>query len=1001
MAAVHPPAVYGQAQNAECLLYGLTLYGPYEEHVGTYHLRLYVTFIQHPDSAEWITQQEADASAAVTFQVLNAAYNQHGIYFVNPGSPCSAPTAKRITTSESEADTVRDVMPGAKHDDGIDIYVFEDRDTSVSGSTFEIPSVYFSVRGLDDGLLANETTVAVHEVGHLLGLLHIHEDECDLSGPCPGGYNSCNCTGDYICDTAPTTSPLPCATSALARNYMSYSDILSCRDHFTDEQVLRMRTHLASHDSLQNIIMPPVEFPGGTLPTGPSGNILVESGELHITSTLEMLPGAYIWVKPGATLRVSAKITGACGKMWRGVIVQGVSQDAQTPALQGRVIVNNNGIIEHAECGIEAWLVGADGKPVQYTGGCIVNVTGGKFLNNTTGIRFGPYAGPNVSYISYGDFYTDEDYRGGSAVPTHLELNDIAGLRIDACEFKDLRTACAFPDSRATGIQSFDASFRVGSLCRFENLFRGIHTNNLEESPGSFTAHNNRFEGCYIGIRTESTSDFSIEGNDFHVKVLDSCEAVDAIGAYLNGTTVGFSFKNNYFHYDETDIPEDSLIGVECASLGEGLNNQIKSNVYDNMIIAHRAWGDNGFSMDGLVYLCDSVTISYSYIPSSVEIKDFQVKPGGVIREDQEDVSDQGQPLPTGNVFSGFGVGSYSFQNLGATVNYLYYDGSDRQNPENADLDPVGINPEASDNENTNCFAGSEPCAPPCDEEHLDQLKDDFHEKKGRWQEHKAAYPSIEDEEEQAAVLDSITFLRQAMNRDARLILMTHSLDTAGVRVDSILAWLELAETYPTDYRRARHYFFTGKFSQFDSLWAAIPERYELDEAQLDDFDEIETVLDIIRPGLEEGGALLSQLPEATLDSLMYWKNGCTEPGALAQAVLWRNGRRIIPDCSGEASRAGGEPTVAAEEAEEAQPSPVRLFPNPSRGTLTLELPAGYGPAILVFYNLQGKLVLKQSFPEGRHTIHWPKERFRPGLYLAEIAFSSGQRERFKLILTQ
>ncbi|MCO6490339.1 MAG: hypothetical protein J5I98_18135 [Phaeodactylibacter sp.] len=182
--------------------------------------------------------------------------------------------------------------------------------------------------------------------------------------------------------------------------------------------------------------------------------------------------------------------------------------------------------------------------------------------------------------------------------------------------------------------------------------------------------------------------------------------------------------------------------------------------------------------------------------------------------------------------------------------------------------------------------------------------------------------------------------------------------NVSSLEVDTILAWLalwnfawwfqgsystglELAETYPTDYRRARHYFFTGKFSQFDNLWAAIPERYELDEAQLDDFDEIETVLDIIRPNLEEGGALLSRLPEATLDSLMYWKSDCTEPGALAQAVLWRNGRRVVPDCGGEAARPGGEPPVSAKETERAKPSPIKLYPNPSRGTLTIELPVG------------------------------------------------------------
>ena len=156
-------------------------------------------------------------------------------------------------------------------------------------------------------------------------------------------------------------------------------------------------------------------------------------------------------------------------------------------------------------------------------------------------------------------------------------------------------------------------------------------------------------------------------------------------------------------------------------------------------------------------------------------------------------------------------------------------------------------------------------------------------------------------------------------------------------------------------------------------------------------------MLDIIRPDLEEGGALLSQLPEATLDSLMAWKNDCTEPGALAQAVLWRNGRRIIPGCSTEASRAGGGPTVAAEEAKEGKPSPVKLFPNPNQGILTIELPASYAPATAIFYNLQGKVLLQQNLPGETNRISLPG--FRPGLYIVEVTPSLGKRERFKLIL--
>jgi len=139
-------------------------------------------------------------------------------------------------------------------------------------------------------------------------------------------------------------------------------------------------------------------------------------------------------------------------------------------------------------------------------------------------------------------------------------------------------------------------------------------------------------------------------------------------------------------------------------------------------------------------------------------------------------------------------------------------------------------------------------------------------------------------------------------------------------------------------------------------------------------------------------------MPEEILDALMYWQDDCTEPGALAQAILWRNGRRAAPDCNGEASRPGGFP-VSAAEAEKAGPSPVKLYPNPSRGNLTLELPISYGPAIAVFYNLQGKVLLRHNLLGQRTLINLPG--FQPGVYLVEIIPSSGRRERFKVILSQ
>ncbi|MCB0562581.1 MAG: hypothetical protein KDD09_26700, partial [Phaeodactylibacter sp.] len=119
----------------------------------------------------------------------------------------------------------------------------------------------------------------------------------------------------------------------------------------------------------------------------------------------------------------------------------------------------------------------------------------------------------------FGDFYTDEGYRAEEITPIHLELINITGLKLNACEFKDYRTDCGNPGKRAIGINSLDASFRAEALCRFENLQTGIFASNLAANTGSFVANNNRFKACNKGIATSSMSDFFIENNDFLVQL--------------------------------------------------------------------------------------------------------------------------------------------------------------------------------------------------------------------------------------------------------------------------------------------------------------------------------------------------------------------------------------------------------------------------------------------------------------------------------------------------
>ena len=142
---------------------------------------------------------------------------------------------------------------------------------------------------------------------------------------------------------------------------------------------------------------------------------------LTISSTVKCEDHVSITIQSGGWLVVDGGIlTNACeGEMWQGVIV----------ANQGVVIVNNNGTISNAICGISV------------EGHGMVFATGARFVNNKLSVKFEPFSGQNIAYgtFSNSDFILGIGYLGNiEEFEGHLKMESNGNVNIASCRFSSI-----------------------------------------------------------------------------------------------------------------------------------------------------------------------------------------------------------------------------------------------------------------------------------------------------------------------------------------------------------------------------------------------------------------------------------------------------------------------------------------------------------------------------------------------------------------------------------
>ncbi|MEM7106450.1 MAG: T9SS type A sorting domain-containing protein [Bacteroidota bacterium] len=365
--------------------------------------------------------------------------------------------------------------------------------------------------------------------------------------------------------------------------------------------------------------------------------IIVNPGIRYtVEGTLNMSEGTTIIVERGAELVVNGgTITNRCDDMWKGIEIRGDNSTHQWGTFpnnpQGKVVIRNGAVIEHAELAITNWVEG----DITSTGG-IIEASGSIFRNNRQDIFFMPYQNtiptsgePTLDYSDFSDceFILNDDpengYRGGDDIRDRVFLGFVFGIDFTGCRFDNQNPALS--DNQVAGINSFDSRFSVQGLCNvpitfppgicpeqdlvrssFTNLHCGIRAQRIQ-SNHSYRVEYTDFDGSVRAIMSENVDDFIIKNCNFTIG--NGGSDWFNHGLMIN-TGTGYTVQENQFlgPNEGSNPVQPYEYGLVIFDSGAS-ENLIDFNTYDGLFVANLALGNNSDISNfrrGLQYNCDT-----------------------------------------------------------------------------------------------------------------------------------------------------------------------------------------------------------------------------------------------------------------------------------------------------------------------------------------------------------------------------------------------------------
>ncbi len=291
--------------------------------------------------------------------------------------------------------------------------------------------------------------------------------------------------------------------------------------------------------------------------------VINKGGRLTVKADIEMGIDRTIHVKPGGELIIDqACISNDCAGLWNGIRLYGSADYSNQALPQGKISLLHGGSIQYADTAIKTIGLDEEGNIISGAGGGIIYAHNAKFINNIRAVEINSTSGKNPSEFTLCQFLINKTLPDGTVPGDLVTIKGSDGIKFTSCQFENLLPLSPIPyRDRATGINSYNASFIVDKLPTNDSIPFGINTNAL-------------FRQLATGIHATT----STPADQAHIS--NARFERNLTGVYLAGMNLS-SVKDSYFNLNSPSIndsltPSSAAIYMDHCAFSELSGNAIK-----------------------------------------------------------------------------------------------------------------------------------------------------------------------------------------------------------------------------------------------------------------------------------------------------------------------------------------------------------------------------------------------------------------------------------------